>query len=183
MDVGANVGLFTLVAAERDTCVAVHAFEPDARSLTFLHRNIARAGAVNCQVHPVAISTMSGQAALWSPDGSSGRSMLVSADEVAGAQSVHVVASDCVDEVLDSVEHAIFCKIDVEGHEDRVLAALLRHPVERFGAFWVEFSAATDAAACREMLSEAGFSEVLRSGSEQHFDALWVARADPFGLG
>jgi FkbM family methyltransferase len=63
LDVGANVGLFTLFALREAADVVVHAFEPSSELCGFLRTNL-RAHAGNVTIHPVGVGAEDGDATL-----------------------------------------------------------------------------------------------------------------------
>lgn len=78
VDVGANVGYFTLLAASRVGAQGkVHAFEPIPSNQGEIRRNIELNGLSNVDVHPEALSDRDGDAPLHAgPAGHSGLSSL-----------------------------------------------------------------------------------------------------------
>ena len=115
-DVGANNGLYTHAFAKRGALV--EAFEPQPECVTVLQAYASRRRSRNVRVHPVALSSRSGTAALHLPRGSeSSPSASLRATPGAGA-SLEVVL-----ESLDSFEFSDLrlLKIDVEGAELDVL--------------------------------------------------------------
>jgi FkbM family methyltransferase len=130
IDVGANFGYFSIVLAR---AVApdgtVHAFEPDPSALELLRRNAAmqRGGAI--EIHPTAAAEALGTADFFVMEESAfsgladtGRSTL---RETAQVQCVPLDVA-----IPDQAPHRpTLIKIDVEGHEGKVLAgarALIR---------------------------------------------------------
>ncbi len=75
LDVGGNIGLFTLFAHYEAPDVRVHTFEPAPPMVEHLRRNIARHG-VDATVHPVGVSDVEGTASLGFYPRSSGMSTL-----------------------------------------------------------------------------------------------------------
>lgn len=56
IDVGANVGVFTLFAASRGPHVHVFSYEPSPNSLPWLHKNVAASGVKNVNVSGCAVA-------------------------------------------------------------------------------------------------------------------------------
>jgi len=126
LDIGANVGLYSLIAS-RSGAQAVHAFEPDPDTTTLLERNLM--DVATARIHPVALSDSPGLTALHRVPGHSGRSSLEPAAVGSSDSSIPVTAVD--GSYLDAnVEVSPGCrvvvKIDVEGHELDVLRAIRR---------------------------------------------------------
>jgi FkbM family methyltransferase len=178
IDIGANIGIYSLVAATSRSSVSVVAFEPDPASADLLRENI-RLNSVDVRVIEAAISSTAGFAVLHVPHGHSGMASLRSrglkqVDEV----NVRTVAVDELDGAI-AVESGsaidVVIKIDVEGHEFEVLKTLsLWKAWQSVSAIWVEFSPLTDVGSCEQLLLAAGFLRVLYVGTTEHSDVLFV---------
>jgi FkbM family methyltransferase len=137
VDVGANVGYFSLLWAASHPKNTAHAFEASPRNLPLLNQNV-RANSLDDRiaVHDVALGRVAGSAAFdLGPDGVSGWGGL-SIDGV-GANIVKVGVKR-LDEVLRNA-HVDLMKIDVEGAEAWVLMgadALLQ--AKRIKCIWFE---------------------------------------------
>lgn len=59
-DIGANTGLYSLLAAMENENIEIHAFEPSSGPLTFLRENVRINGFDNITVNDVALSESSG---------------------------------------------------------------------------------------------------------------------------
>lgn len=126
LDVGAHVGLFTLLASRLvGPAGEVHAFEPVPANFERLRANIALNGLANVQPSRVAVSDEEGEVSLGLRDerlvGNS------TCDYTVGAELSSVTApTTTLDSYLDARGPARvrLVKIDVEGFEYRVLAGL-----------------------------------------------------------
>ena len=126
LDIGANVGFFTLLAARRTgPGGSVYAFEPLPRNLAYLRRHLELNSVTNVEVLPVALSSSAGTARFGS-----------AANPAMGGLAVEgelEVRTETLDELVASkrVRPPGFLKIDVEGAEYDVLmgaaATLTRH--------------------------------------------------------
>jgi FkbM family methyltransferase len=123
-DVGANSGLFSLLAARRDPTVKVHAVEPVARVFSVLEANVALNSLDNVTCHRVACSDRSGPSTLHVP---AGEPVPVMASLLSGwadtAASGEPVACTTIDELVATagIDGVDVIKIDAEGSEDAVL--------------------------------------------------------------
>lgn len=122
VDVGANAGYYSLIAARR---VAAHgrvvAFEPFARVRRRLQRNVELNELSQVVVRPEAVGRARGRVHLAPPTSSGNEgTAAISADAVAGGEDVDCVPLDELDGMPDLV------KIDVEGHEAEVFAGMGR---------------------------------------------------------
>ncbi len=125
-DVGANIGLVSLVVARHPSFSggAVHAFEPEPRNFAHLQRNLAANQlGPRASAHPIALSHEEGTANLFvRGETGDGRHSLVAAQGSTGSISVEVktMTTFCVGKnVFPSV-----IKIDVEGAEGDVLQGM-----------------------------------------------------------
>ena len=123
LDVGANVGLFSVAvgAKSKGMSCSIHAFEPCPQTFAILEKNIAL-NDLNCaHTHTVAISDQKGQAVLCvnAPfkDGLNSLARPSHSDaEVVGETSVQTISLDAFLEE-QKVQRVDIMKIDVEGAE------------------------------------------------------------------
>jgi FkbM family methyltransferase len=118
VDVGANVGFYTCLAASKGAHVV--AIEPLSENLAYLYRNITENGFGDVEVFPLGVSDTPGLLSLYG--GGTGASMLAG---WAGATEAYrrTVATTTLDIVLSnrfSGRHLVI-KVDVEGAELPVL--------------------------------------------------------------
>jgi FkbM family methyltransferase len=131
VDVGANAGYFTLLAA---ACVGpsgrVHAFEPVPANADVLERNVALNDLANVRVNRAAVDAADGELTLglrpeWDDAGG------VSGWYTRGGATRQVTApARSLDSYLDD-ERVRLVKVDAEGMEARVVAGLARTLRER----------------------------------------------------
>ncbi len=125
LDLGANIGYYTLLAARRvGTTGRVFAFEPDPRTVQSLRSNIRSNGFENVTVLERAVSDRAGTRDFFLSDTAShsglGRSM--AEQSITG---VTTVQSTSIDEVLDGATVAVI-KMDIEGGEVAALRGMER---------------------------------------------------------
>lgn len=126
VDVGANAGLFTLLAAAAvGPSGAVHAFEPSPRERAHLQSNIELNSLKNVHVYPVALGSAAQTASLSVSDREHpGQNTLggFSYRETSQAYSIEV-SVETLDQVVEreSVNRIDLMKIDVEGSETAVI--------------------------------------------------------------
>ena len=132
-DIGANTGIYSLLAARANPSLRIWAFEPLAETYKQLERNIALNGIEN-RVIPVhaAVGSSPGEAEFFVPEGVFPKSASLS--DVGMAEGRHRVARvklESIDSFCRSHPVPDLVKIDVEGCEDQVLSgmreSLLRH--------------------------------------------------------
>src|SRR5215471_7602829 len=128
VDVGANWGLFTLLAAHLvGSSGKVIAVEPDPRMFSRLNGNVKRNSLSQVQIFEVAIADCNSSLLLAAHDETSenwGISRLVAADSAAAV--TYRVSSRKLDSLLDDarVETVDLLKVDVEGAEALVLSGM-----------------------------------------------------------
>jgi FkbM family methyltransferase len=111
-DVGANVGVMTLVAARR--CARVVAFEPEPSARRRLEENIAMNAIANVTVMPLALGARDGSGRMRrGPATNLGMSRLASGEEA--GEAVAIRAADAL--VAEGVPAPDAMKVDVEGAE------------------------------------------------------------------
>ena len=119
-DVGANVGVYSAMAAAMFRPRAVHSFEPSPTTAEKLAK-IAWANGGGVAVHECALSDTDGEAALFlSPVSDASNSMVAGFRDAAGEVMVRTRRLD--DVVAETGMPPTIIKIDVETHEPAVLA-------------------------------------------------------------
>lgn len=117
IDVGANTGVYSLIAAAANPNARIHAFEPTPSTYKSLIRNVALNGIeVRCQPYQIALSNSIGSANFDLPADLTMARMIGTATPT----SIEVPVST-LDTVVDITEPIDLIKIDVEGFEDLVL--------------------------------------------------------------
>lgn len=106
VDIGANVGLFSLLARHRFPAATIHAYEPDQNLLGFTERNLA---GCNVVIHEEGVASADGYCSILSR-GSSRGNRTISTNEGTKLTSLRAV----VERVGGSID---FLKIDCEGAE------------------------------------------------------------------
>jgi FkbM family methyltransferase len=161
VDVGANVGWFTLIAAKAvGPTGRVIAFEPEPRNFNLLRRNVEANGFRNVTLERKAVSDETGTIRLNLSSTNENHSIAVLADQ-RGFVEVDAVR---LDDYLSRYDRAInFIKIDTEGAEGRILAGM-KETLARPGlSLFIEFdpfllkAAGTDPAGLLGSLRSAGF--------------------------
>ncbi len=130
LDVGANIGFYTALAAKRvGPSGKIIALEPDPESHTFLKQTIAANHATNVIALPIAAAATRGRLNLFVSADNRGDNRLYQPDATTATdwQPVEVETAP-VDELLEQrgIEHVDLIKIDVQGAEGGVIAGLER---------------------------------------------------------
>jgi FkbM family methyltransferase len=155
VDIGANVGVMTLLAATivgtRGHVVAV---EPNPANLQMLYRGMMLNRMTNVEVLPYAASNARG---LFTLGGLSNAHLMDPGSPNAGADLAQSVV---LDDLLGDMPRLDCVKIDVEGHEPAATQGFWRNLTRHRPALLVEFNPLTLARAGEDMI---GYAELLLS--------------------
>jgi FkbM family methyltransferase len=178
LDIGANQGLFSLIAARNPACKAIIALEPVPDTHARLTRNLALNGALDrAQALKFGLSDRDGTRLIATCNAHSGVATLEGhlTSRLPSATSI-AVEMRTIDGILPYLPRdlPLFAKIDVEGHEATVIAQLLGSPLvsRMIGIFYEHDSQWSDDAAIANVLARGGFAVVRRYGRGRHFDVL-----------
>lgn len=189
LDIGANTGLFSLIADHRVTQGQIFAFEPNTALFDDLRYNLAVNGARRVSPLNVALSDRTCTSTLsYDPRHTGGASLSHDGGEAASENSVRredvvvALAPSHLDAVIEATRHRRVCiKIDVEGHELNVLKGL-RDAGLLARAAWViaeidpghlcRFGASVNAV--YELMDDAGLTPTKRPGLSGHYDEIFV---------
>ncbi len=162
LDIGANFGLYAILAAVHSPVERIIAFEPDARNRDQLAtQRWLNPKARRVEIDPRAVSAASGEVIFQSyPDTSTGQSRIADTGEA--------VTAVALDEIFDLAQRRIMIKIDVEGHELAVLTGARRLLSQNQCWLQVEIWPAQRAAA-EAFLSELGYYAAAATGDDQVF--------------
>ena len=176
LDIGANQGLYSLLAARNPKCLQAYAFEPVAQTHGLLLDNIA-ANRFQRLITPVpaAVSNSTGTASINLRTAHSGAASLESTSLTQGVtvETIRTLDITAVDALLRP-DGAILVKIDVEGHEAVVIDQLMKSQhLQRISAIFYEVNKAWhDPSALEAALRRGGFSRFIRHGTGDHYDVL-----------
>jgi FkbM family methyltransferase len=137
IDVGAYIGVYSLLAARANPAARVIAFEPFPRSRERLLRNIELSAVGNVEVRPAAAGAEAGEATFHHAEtaglpSSAGLSPLLLEDGAGGLAEL-TVPVETIDGLLAAreIETLDLLKLDTEGTEPEVLSGALG-AIERF---------------------------------------------------
>ena len=168
VDVGANVGYYTIIAADLARRGGrVFAFEPSPNHLSLLERSCSENGFDNVTTFRAALSDKTEDGTLYLSEGNLGDHRLFPAEEERAAIQVSCVPLDRVIDVVGVL------KIDVQGAEGKVLRGAAKviensSPLTLFMEFWPEG------------LERAGEDpeEIAQFLGELGFDRIWIINED-----
>lgn len=128
-DIGANIGLYSLLAASQNQEAAIHAFEPTPSLAEMLITNAILNGFTNIVINKVAVNDLSGTLHLNYCSGSGGvnEGMNYTSAGRESLESITVPAISLDEYCIDnSIEYIDLMKVDVEGNEISVLRGAKR---------------------------------------------------------
>jgi FkbM family methyltransferase len=143
-DIGANVGLYSLLAAVKNPDASIYAFEPTREMVDALTENVRLNGIQNIWINPIGVGKISGEAFLHCCTGSDGSNegMNFVTGEMAQDSDVTVPLTSiddfCRQKQINRID---LMKMDIEGGEyDALLGAenLLR--TQAIGCIFVELA-------------------------------------------
>ncbi len=136
IDVGANIGWYSLVAS-LDVGAGGHvvAFEPEAANFALLSRNLERNGATNVVPRQVALGSETGTAPLFLSDDNRGDHRLFEGDAPRRATSIPVTTLDDVIADLPCVPTVVKC--DTQGSEWAVVQGLRNARFDAVACCWI----------------------------------------------
>ncbi len=184
IDVGANQGLYSILAAKNTRCQSVFAFEPVHSTAEICEENFAlNRVADKIKLIRKAIDTRNGIAEISISANHSGKATISRQDSQIfdDSENITVVNHEGLDELVQVDDLPILVKIDVEGHEDIVLGELFQtkicHQIQQVfyecNETWIE------ADAIRRSLERRGF-ELKKVGAHPiHYDVLATRESLP----
>jgi FkbM family methyltransferase len=179
VDIGANQGLYSLIAAQNPMCRKIIAFEPVPVTHARLAANVAlNGGAARTVLHQLAIADSVGDVAISVAADHTGTATLAgregqSGGPKAGSVTIHTINAPLVDPLLAG-DLPMFVKIDVEGLEAVVIAELAK--TDSFARVAAIFYEVDDRWARADeieiLLRSAGFTRFAKYGRGHHYDVL-----------
>jgi len=119
IDIGANIGIYSLIASKNDNCIKIDAFEPNPLIFKNLKKNLSHLNYATS--NEVAISNKFGEIKFYVDPNSSGSSKI---DNSQSNLKIKTVNGDFIKRNINK-DHIINVKIDVEGHEHVVLDEII----------------------------------------------------------
>lgn len=174
IDIGANQGLYSLLAGMNPYCRKIVAFEPVPATFALLQGNVALNNQTDwTDLHELAISWDVGEAVIGVSHTHSGIASLVHSSSPTGSNSVTIqtVNAPILDRLLPA-EWPCIVKVDVEGLEYQVITELTKSHSFRavIGIFYEIDERWSDPQEIRTLLEAHGFLRFQVFGRGHHYD-------------
>ena len=173
VDIGANAGLYSLIAVQNQNCMHSHCFEPDPITSMFLAKNIELNCTRNISIHRCAIADEKGQKQVSVNQFHSG-SLSLNAP-LPPVEHGNVIPIDCVNasdlpQIIPQREQELIIKIDVEGYEFVVIGELLKCEfAKHIGHIYFEAGGSKENLKTSiDLLTKAGFASLYHSNFFGH---------------
>lgn len=176
VDIGANQGLYSLIAARSPHCRQIIAFEPVPTTHARLAANVAlNGGATRTVLHLLAIADSAGEVTINVAPDHTGTATLAGREgqQAEGGVTIETIDAPLLDPLLAG-DLPMFVKIDVEGLEAVVIAELAKTAsVARVQAIFYEVDDRwASAGEIEALLRAAGFTRFAKYGRGHHYDVL-----------
>ncbi|MGE3142653.1 MAG: FkbM family methyltransferase [Hyphomonadaceae bacterium] len=180
LDIGANIGLYSILAGRRGLARRIVAFEPDERNALQLGANVLMNDLVGrVEIVRAAVTDHNGEIAfLPAAKSSTGQSRVRGPEDEAGG-GVRVQALR-LDDMFAVSGQRIFVKIDIEGHEQTALSGMTQL-MARNAMFIQAESFAPSAPALEAFLAAHGFQRRGQIQSDHYFSNFDSEAASPPG--
>ncbi len=126
LDIGANTGMYSMIAHGVSPRAEIHAFEPVSRIAALMRTNVSLNPGARIFVHELAVGAENGSANIFDPGGDNAYSASMNADFLDGEKQSYPVKVTTIDSFVQT--HAIttvdLIKLDVEGFEEFALAGM-----------------------------------------------------------
>lgn len=174
VDVGANIGLYSLIAASNPNCRSCYAFEPNAEVFASLERNIVLNHHNKIRAYNVAVSSTEGPLSFSAHSGHTGAGAL----DAAGTMTVMAVNRSAFDDIAELDALPKIVKIDVEGHEPVVLTELLnsRLASQIRNIYFEVQETRYDVASAIARLNAAGLVQTYKNANDLFYDLMFERR-------
>ncbi len=183
LDIGANQGLFGLVAAKNIHCRKVWAFEPVKKTYLLLESNIRLNGLSN-KIIPIrsAISDTNSEKIICVDHAHSGGASLETQYETQIDELIQCINAREIDRLIEiENDECVIVKIDTEGHEPIVLEQLMRTRFwKKITHIYIEIDRKLhEGKDVVELLRSEGFVELFRTSSAtKHYDIFMMKHTD-----
>lgn len=172
VDIGANVGAYTIVISSLECVKEAHAFEPSPETFVELEKNIAlnKHCREKVNIYNTAISDAEGFAEFGIVGDYSGANSILKTSIHAREKSKNEITVNTIqlDRILGDISKTICMKIDVEGHEMEAIHGSCNLLKNNRAIVQLE-DYTGGAGEIKDLMGELGYTRVLRIGPDQYF--------------
>ena len=173
IDIGANQGVFSLVAAKNKNFHEIHAFEPNLNLISILEKNFLYTKNEKFFIHPFAVSSAEGEVNFFVPENHSGIGKI---SKNVWNSSIKSVNRNYLNNTFTNISYPFFIKIDAEGSETEILYELFNSNLSlNIKYIFIELNSIygyTDLIV--KILKRNGFHELFRKTGSISSDALYA---------
>tara|TARA_B100001142_G_C14236503_1_gene617554 strand:+ start:250 stop:1011 length:762 start_codon:yes stop_codon:yes gene_type:complete len=135
IDIGANIGIYSLIASKNNNCIKIDAFEPNPTIYNKLKKNLSHVNYATC--NEVAITNKFGDIEFFINPDSSGSSQI---DNPKSNLKIKAVNGNFLKKII-AKDHITNIKIDVEGHELVVLNEIIKTvDLKKINSIYIEIA-------------------------------------------
>jgi len=172
LDIGANIGAYSVIIANEPNVFKVYAFEPVPSLIKELRINFSLNHLESkVDVHEVVLSNESGEASFVVRSEHAGDGGVLETHQFKSLpyKSIELFKKDALDNILSMENENLVCKIDVEGHELEVLQGAERTLKKNKGYLQIETLNANQAKAVEHYLATHHWFFLFRLGNDSYF--------------
>lgn len=185
LDIGANVGWYSIFLRNECESISINAFEPTPRTFALLNSTIKRNGyETEVLAHNTAISNVNQSLELGIARNSSGSNSAIETTIYSRSQFKKTISvpTTSLDKFYNGVSGKRFAiKIDVEGHEQKVVESGKTFLSSNEAIIQIENDANKNASAC-VTLADLGFENILTIGPDQYWTNITESTGNTFKL-
>lgn len=182
IDVGANKGVYSIIAAKNNSCKKVISFEPIPETFELLKQNCSLNNVAHkCRLHNLAISNACGVKKNPFDKYTSGKTSLVLKAETEQSNltdeqiSIHTVDKSIFSNILVEDDMNYILKVDVMGTEDIVLKEIFKCKFSKAitNIFYQVDERWVEPTSIEKLLSENGFKNFKKHGTDEiHYNIM-----------
>jgi FkbM family methyltransferase len=174
IDIGANIGLYSLLAASNEHCIRCYAFEPNPTIFESLTQNIVLNGCKQIEAVNSAVAEAIGFLQFNFVDWHTGAGSLVDCKNE-GTITVSSVNRVYFDELAALDGRSKIVKIDVEGHEPIVIAELMKSKIwDQIEYIFFEYDDSRyDVQAVVRRLETSGLRQIFKNDLRKPYDLMF----------
>ncbi len=178
MDIGSNIGLYSLVAGQNRNISRIFSFEPNPQTYGYLVENLRFNHVTNATPVAKAISGAMGHFVLKTYSGHLGKASMrpdTEQDPPDGEITIETVDQDFMNSLMPDDKVPVAIKIDVEGHEIVVIETLRKARLWKnvFSIYFEVDERYIDVRKVVSMLEGDGFRLKSKNGERVHYDLLY----------